>query len=234
MNKIFFFSLTILLLLVSCSQTDKELPRPNYNKSEIDQIIDEHLENSLVVFQDSIDSKSGFLGWRNIRDYVGLGSEDFSERTLATWYKVYDNKSLEYKIQENLVSEKSVEIEINKADEHISQYIHKISLSFTLLIIEGVFEFLLTLFFGQALVAVASSIFIWYQFTHNGWINWSKPRRNKLEEMVAITSKIVPISIVLLTVLFGLISGNFSDTVLSEKIKSDIKNDISAQIEQKI
>lgn len=234
MIKKFYLFIALILLTVSCSQTEKEISQPKYNKVEIEQIVDEHLENTIRVFQDSMDSKKGFLGWRNIRDYVGLGNENFRERTLATWDKVYDNEKLESIIEENLVTQNRVDLELDKGNKHIGQYIHKISLSFIVLVLEGLFEFLLSLFFGYTFAATVAFIFVFYQFSYGGWKRWSKPRRGRFWNIISITGKIASFTALIVTIIIGFYGGDYSNDALTKKIKTDIQNEISAQIEDKI
>lgn len=234
MNKQFSLLIILILLLGSCSQSDKEIKPSNYNKAEIDKIVNEHLENTIIVFQDSMDSKSGFLGWRNIRDYIGLGEENFRERTLRTWSNVYDNKDLERKIEENLITKKLIDIELSKADEHIGQYIHKISLSVFVLVLEGLFELLLVVFFDFVFVASAVYLFFLYQFTYGGWKRISKKRNDRASSIADKVGKYCAYLAIVVTIIIGIFSGDYSNNALTKKIKSDIQNDISAQIEQKI
>jgi hypothetical protein len=234
MIKKFFLLFAVILLIASCSQTEKEQTTPKYNKAEIDQIVDEHLENTITVFRDSMNAKKGFLGWRNIRDYVGLGNQNFRDRTLATWGNVYDNKELESKIEQNLVAENRVDLQLGKSDEHIGQYIHKISLSTFVLILEGLFELLLILVFDYVFVAVAVYLFFLYQFTYGGWKRMSKKRNDEALSLADKVGKYTTYLAILVTIIIGVYSGDFSNDALSDKIKIDIQNEISAQIEEKI
>ncbi len=176
--------ITILIsTFLSCSNSDKDFQQTKYNKDEISKIVNDHLDITISTFQDSMDAKKGFLGWKNIRDYVGLGEEGFQDRTLRTWNKVYDNKALEKKIEDNLKTEQSVNIELNKADKQISQYIHKISLSFAVLIGEGFFDFLLDIFFGFTFAAVEVFAYVTYQFSYGKWKRISKKRSERVESI---------------------------------------------------
>lgn len=234
MNKNLFLLFFLLFLTVSCSKSDEEVLTPKYNKTEIDKIVDEHLENTITVFQDSMDSKSGFLGWRNIRDYVGLGDESFRERTSETWAKVYHNKQLEREIEQSLVTQKPIDIELNNAEEHIGQYIHKISLSFVILIAEGFFDLLLDIFFGYTFAAVVVFIFVFYQFSYGGWKRMSKPRSERINNIGLKAGRWATYTALFVSIIIGIYSGDYSNDALAEKIKSDIKNDISMQIESKL
>jgi len=222
------------LLTVSCSQSEKPILEKKYNKEEIDKITDEHLTNTIQIFQDSMDSKKGFLGWRNIRDYVGLGDENFRERTLRTWYNVYDNEKLEQKLENNLVTQIPVDIELDKSEQYIGQYIHKISLSFVVLIFEGLFELLLSLFLGYTFVAVVGFVFVTYMFSYGGWKNWSPKRENRAMNLISKTLKIASFVAIIVTIILGFYGGDYSNQALAEKIKSDIKSEIFMQIEEKL
>ena len=48
------------------------------------------------------------------------------------------------------------------------------------------------------------------------------------------TTKIASISAVLVTIIIGFYGGDYSNKALTEKIKSDIKNEISMQIEENL
>lgn len=233
MIKRFYLLIFLIFLILSCSRKE-EITQPKYNKAEIDQLIDEHLENSIKVFQDSMDSQKGFLGMNNIIDLIGLGKESFKNRTITTWHKVYDNKLLENKIENNLMTQDRVDIELGKSDEHIAQYIHKISLSFIVLVLEGLFEFLLSLLFGYTFVAIVAWLFVLYQFSYGGWVRWSKNRKNRFENIISKTTKIASFTTVVVTIIIGIYNGDYSEKRLIKKIKEDIKNEISIEIEKNI
>lgn len=228
------FLLIIIILLIGCSQSETEIIKHKYNKEEIDQIVDEHLENTIKVFRDSMNAKKGFLGWKNIRDYIGLGNKNFRERTILTWEKIYENEKLEKKIEENLVTKNRIDLKLGKSNEYIGQYIHKISLSFIVLILEGLFEFLLSLFFGYTFATIVAYTFIIYQFSYGGWKKWSIPRRNRLSNIISISGKIASFAAIIIVLIIGFYSGDYSNDKLSERIKTNIKNEISAQIEKKL
>lgn len=234
MKKYLLKLFTIILMIVSflsCSNSDKELKTLKYNKEEISKIVDEHLDITLSTFQDSMDAKKGILGYKNIRDYIGLGEENFQDRVLSTWNQVYDNDALEKKIELNLISEKPVDIKLSKADEHIGQYIHKISLSFAILIAEGFFDFLLDIFFGYTFAAVAVFIFVFYQFSYGGWKRMSKGRNARINNIALKTGRWATYTAFFVSIIIGIYSGDYSNDALREKIKNDIKNDITLQIE---
>lgn len=230
----FYLLLSILFLIVSCSKSGNDVIEPKYNKAEIDQIIDEHLENTIQVFQDSMDAKKGFLGWRNIRDYIGLGKETFTDRTIATWNKVYDYEELETIIEINLLTDDRVNLELTNSNSQIGQYIHKISLSFFVLVLEGLFESLLSLFFGFTFGAVVAFVYVFYKFAYGGWIRWSKNRRSRLSKILSTTGTIASFTAVIVVIISGIINGDYSDKALTNKIKADIQKEISAQIEKNI
>lgn len=234
MKKKLYLIISVILLTTSCSQSKKDIPEPKYNKVEIGQIIDDHLSNTIQVFQDSMDVKKGFLGWRNIRDYVGLGDETFRDRTLRTWSNIYDYEALEKKIELNLKTSKPIKIQLNKANEQIGQYIHKISLSFVILIAEGFFDFLLDIFFGFTFAAVVVFFFVFYQFSYGGWKRMSKPRNERINSLGVKAGRWATYTAFFISIIIGLYSGDYSNDALREKIKNDIKNEISAQIEKKI
>lgn len=234
MKKKYYLIITVIFLTVSCSKSEKDITPPKYNKAEIDKIVDDHLTNTIQVFQDSMDAKKGPLGWNNIVDYVGLGDEKFRDRTLETWNKVYDNENLEKKIENNLVTKLPIDLELDKSDKHIVQYIHKISLSFVVLIFEGLFELLLSLFLGYTFVAIVGFVFVMYMFSYGGWKNWSKPRENRALNLISKTSKIASFTAIIVTIILGFYGGDYSNEALTVKIKNDIKNDISMQIEKEL
>jgi hypothetical protein len=237
LNKKLLPIIAITLLIasfISCSHSENELKGSKYNKEEISKIVDEHLDISISTFQDSMDAKKGILGYKNIRDYIGLGEEDFQDRVLRTWNQVYDNQALKKKIELNLKSEKPIDIQLNKANEHISQYIHKISLSFAILIAEGFFDFLLDIFFGFTFAAAVVFIFVLYQFSYGGWKRMSKPRNDRINSIGLKAGRWATYTALFVSIILGVYSGDYSNDALKEKIKNDIKNDITLQIEKKL
>lgn len=222
------------MTVLSCSEQKEEVVTSNYNKEEIEIVIDNYLDSKLNTFQDSMDSKKGFLGYKNIRDYFSLGRKDFEQRTISTWNSIYREDELEELINKDLESKNPVLINLESTDNHIEQYVHKVGISTLVLIGEGFFEWLLVLFLGFWIPALVIWIYVFYKFSFGIWIRMSKKRDEMLDNLWLKIAKIIPPIVFVIFLIVGFATGDFSDNALKDKIKQDIKNDVITQIDNKI
>lgn len=229
-----FFILGLTLSILSCSAPEKKNIESNYNKKYIEIVVDSYLESKLSTFQDSMDSKKGILGYKNIIDYFSLGREDFEQRTLTTWNEIYDKEELEELINRDLKSKTPIIIELKNTDNHIKQYIHKVGISTLVLIGEGFFEWLFVLVLGYWIPALVIWIYVFYKFTFGVWKRMSGRRSEMLDNMWLNIAKYISPAVFVIFLTVSFISGDFSDTKLKNKIKVDIQNDIITQIDNKI
>lgn len=141
--EIFFFVL-ISFCLFSCSDDDTL-------DEELEIIIENYVEDSVNKFIEEIDTLGGFAGWKNYKDFAGLGEEKFKERLKKTWLRNYDSETLEFiinlKLSQNNIKEP---IKLKKGDEYIDIYMFSL---ISPVIEELLFSFILFLF-GMLLTLV--------------------------------------------------------------------------------
>ena len=139
----------------------------------VENDVDNYLENSYKLFNDSINLNSGLLGWKNIRDNVGLGDESMKEKSERIWLTVYDSTQVTTIARSHLESAcialghnpAEIELKTITGEKQIGIYAYKIGLSFIGLILEEFFEFLLNLFAGMTIVAFVVFVYISYMFS---------------------------------------------------------------------
>lgn len=208
----------------------------------VENDIDNYLESSYNQFNDSINSNSGFLGWKNIRDNVGLGDESMKEKSERIWLSVYDSTQVTTIARSHLESAcialghnpAEIELKTITGEKQIGIYAYKIGLSFIGLILEEFFEFLLNLFAGMTIVAFVVFVYISYMFSCGGWIRWSRKRRQKVadfkQKIATWTRRVVIVSFIALTWYNGDLTGN----QIKRKIKSELINEVAIQVENNL
>jgi len=208
----------------------------------VENDIDNYLENSYKQFNDSINLNSGFLGWKNIRDNVGLGDESMKEKSERIWLSVYDSTQLTTIARTHLESAcialghnpAEIELKTISGEKQIGIYAYKIGLSVIGLILEEFFQFLLNLFAGMTFVAFVVFVYISYMFSYGGWIRWSRKRRQKVDDfkqkIVTWTRRVVIVSFIALT----WYNGDLTENQIKRKIKSEIINETTIQVKNNL
>ena len=124
LNNIWLKSIFILCsyLMTNCS-SDDHIANSIHVDDNLNETVNIYVNNAVDDFSVKIEDKSGFLGWKNFRDYFGLGNEGFKERIHQTWGDVYDNESLELAINSDLsIKGLNKTVKLQKGFSYIDNY----------------------------------------------------------------------------------------------------------------
>ncbi|MBS9766529.1 MAG: hypothetical protein KGV44_03180 [Flavobacteriaceae bacterium] len=240
--KILGYILPIMIFTISCGNNEKLYFEDNDKIEDIKintrNQVKEYLETIYPKFQDSINKNSGFLGWRNVRDYLSLGKETMGERTSKVWYSVYDSIQVRNIVYENIEEGAilldrdfdNIDVDYISAKEEVTLYSHKIGLSVIAFMFEEVIESLAKLLFGSVFAALGVFCFVFYKFSFGGWIRWSQKRRDKVSD---IGNKIFRWGTIIIFISFFVVNwiiGDFTENQLKAKIENNILNKVDEQI----
>ncbi|MBE7693698.1 hypothetical protein G1K75_12500 [Tenacibaculum finnmarkense] len=168
--------ITILFSLFLLSSCSEDLPESNETATlnESIEVSKAFLKRDLISYNEKcfseliekIDKESGFLGWRNIRDYFGMGSQSYSEKITVVWNEIYDNNYVNNLYITNIseltsgtrLNYNDYIIQIPKDNQVIKLYSHKIGLSTGLLIIELIIESFILYWLAYGIAFVISFI----------------------------------------------------------------------------
>ena len=149
-----FIIILVSIIVTSCSSDTPKIGIHRYLDENVEvashfakKDVYEYTKEKMIILKDSLDNSSGFLGWRNIRDYVHLGDETMKEKVNRIWKGIYKVKDISNLVNEHinglasgttLISKKFyVELEYNN---YIGNYSHKIGLSFGIMILEFIID----------------------------------------------------------------------------------------------
>ncbi len=241
----FFILLTIFLS--SCSDEEQTIDN---SKETISQItinqtqneVNEYLSITYDSFNDSINQNSGFLGWRNVRDYFSLGKETMKEKSTRVWYSVYDSIKVTNMVKKNLeeayisLDKDPNQINVNyiSGKEEIGLYSHKIGLSIIANIFEYLLEWLAELIGSIIIAYIVVFSYVFYMFTWGGWIRWSKQRHEKVNNTGALALKCGGYLGILLIVLSMFFSEDLTENQLKKKIETNILEQVENQIKNNL
>jgi len=237
-----------LLTVFSCSEEKKE--ETSYEDTVIESTIissqndvQEYLDITYKKFKDTIDAKSGFLGYKNIRDYLSLGKETMNEKTKRVWFSIYDSKKVTSIIESHLeeayiaIDKKKLnQIEIKEitGEKQVELYAHKVSLSMLGLIIEEILEFFISLFAGMTFVAITVFLYVTYQFSIGGWIRWSTKRYEKVHNLIGSVTSWTSRIVFVIFIIVSFYNGDLTENQLKNKIEQDILNEVEMVIKDNL
>ncbi|MTI30102.1 hypothetical protein [Xanthovirga aplysinae] len=201
-----------------------------------------YIDQVYTHYKDTLDAQSGFFGLNNLKDYISFGEESMKEKSSRFWMAVYDSttvKKMAYKhLEEAYIAldkdPAQIKLEITSGNDQIAIYAHKIALSLPILIVEEFFELLLSIFFGSSFLSIVVSVYVFYQFSFGPWINWSKKRREKVDNL---GKKAQRWGIRLGFIIFLLISwytGDLTEKGIKYKITNTLTKEISEQVKKNL
>lgn len=240
--KLSFFIL-IPIFLFSCSDDEQTI---NEKKQAITEIainqtqnqVHEYLSITYNNFNDSISKNSGFLGWRNVRDYFSLGKETMKQKTTRVWYSVYDSIQVTNMVKNNLedayisLDKDPSKISVNyiSGKNEIGLYSHKIGLSLIANIFEHLLEWLAKLIGSSIIAFLVVFSYVFYMFSYGGWIRWSKKRHEKVDNIGKIALKWGGYLGILIIIISMFFSGDLTENQLKNKIETNILEQVESQI----
>ncbi|QZE15900.1 hypothetical protein K4L44_08730 [Halosquirtibacter laminarini] len=150
-----------------------------------------YIHTAYTHLTDSLDRESGFLGWKNIRDYFQLDEVSMQSKVEKIWFHFYDPKVVKKITKSNLEDAliakgaRKHRVRIHKIDTKpiIHIYAHKIVVSGVFMIIEEIVEYVMAYGIAVFFIFIIISAYVFYQFTLGGWIRWSKKRHAKVDSM---------------------------------------------------
>jgi hypothetical protein len=237
------FYILLTFFLFSCSDEEQTIDN---SKDTITQItinqtqneVHEYLSITYNSFNDSVNKNSGFLGWRNVRDYFSLGKETMKEKSARVWYSIYDSIKVTNIVKNNLedayisLDKDLNQINVNyiSAKEEIGLYSHKIGLSIIANIFEHLLEWLAE-FIGSIIISfIVVLIYLFYQFGPGGWIRWSKKRHEKVDNLVITVLRWSGNLCIVIIIISMFYRGDLTENQLKEKIQTNILEQVESQI----
>lgn len=218
--------LFFLILLFSCSKKEIQPLSEKITLNESIEVSRAFLKNNLREYNEkcftelikTIDDKSGFLGWRNIRDYFGFGEEELGKKIIRDWENIYDNEHANdlYKINLNellsgtRLNKNNYIFKIPKNNNIIQLYAHKIGLSAGLLIIELIIESFL-------LYWIVYGIAFFLAFTIG------IKTKKKISKSGCLVSLIIGISVILGNIVFYITEDYSQEKLKQNLIKNNVK-----------
>lgn len=237
------FFILILVFLFSCSDDEQTTNESEQAITEItinqtENQVHEYLSITYNSFNDSINKNSGFLGWRNLRDYFSLGKETMKEKSTRVWFSVYDSIQVTNMVKNNLedayisLDKDPNKINVNyiSGKNEIGLYSHKIGLSLIANIFEHLLEWLAELIGSIIIAYLVVFCYVFYMFTWGGWIRWSKQRHGKVNNIGEIALKwggYLGIIIIIISMFFN---GDLTENQLKDKIETNILEQVECQI----
>lgn len=208
----------------------------------IEQETSNYIDQSYKAFSEEIDKESGFLSWKNYRDYCGLGNESLKNKSVRIWNTIYKSSIIEEIIYLNLeesyifLGENPAKITINlkKTKDIINIYPQKILLGVGIFVIEEALELALSTILSFILISIIVNTFIKYKFKFGIWKRWSKKRRDKIEKKTKRLKFIAgTLSFIVFFFLTALFSMNENDAMKFE-IKKKFLEEIRIQIDNNL
>ncbi|UZR97312.1 hypothetical protein [Chondrinema litorale] len=196
--------------------------------------INSYLDLTYTAFNDSIEATSGFLGWRNVRDYLWLGEESMLEKSTRIWLAIYDSAQVNKIVQTHLEAafialEKEpskIQIAGISGEKQVKIYAHRVGISFLSFLAEEALEFIV----GAILVSISLFLYISYQFKVGGWKRWSKQRRKRVSSLKAKILKRTSGAFFLGFLIFTFFKGDPAENQLKHTIENDIFKEAEKQI----
>jgi hypothetical protein len=235
-------------MLTSCS-TDDDLAKSNYIDKDLNSTIDNYVNNAVDNFTEKIENESGLLGWKNFRDYSGLGNEGFKERIHQTWEYAYDNETLEIAINNDLLKKGiNKKVKLQKGINYIDNFIYTLLFPFITYAFEELILWLI-LFLAIQFIIIPYWVKnterkkIQYKNTGSFWTNLATyalssfsegySYQQRLEQNIAKSKakwRKIFLVIAILAFYFFIDSSATMNKSLKEGIKKDIVVDIKDQI----
>lgn len=197
-----------------------------------------YIETCYSIFSKEMDAQSGFLAWKDMRDYFNLGEESFKNRSYRTWNSIYASDSLKKIIYNNVKiayislgkNHNRIKINLDNTNKAIGIYPLKILLGIGVFMIEELSEILLTTILSFILINIIVSSFVRYKFMFGIWKKWSKKRKNTVAKKIKRIKSFSAFISFLVFFLLPIVFSNIENTAIKEKIKNTFKTEVKIQI----
>lgn len=250
LNDIWLKSIFILCcyLMTNCS-SDDDISNSTLTDDNLNETVNIYVNSAVDEFSVKIEDKSGFLGWKNFRDYFGLGNEGFKERIHQTWGDVYDNESLELAINSHLsIKGLNKTVKLQKGFSYIDNYTRTLLFPFLTIAFEELIVWLILFLAIHFLI-----IPYWVKNTEKKKVEFNNTGsfwkdlglfalssfsegysyQKRLEQNIAISKAKWRKRLICFSIVAFIFLVDFS-SVMNKSLKESIKKDIIVEINEQI